>query len=105
MSENVIQFSVQVPVKLKRDNAWIIASCPPLDVHSQGRSEDEAINNLVEAIQLFIESCFERGTLEQILKAAGFKPVRYLEEAQSQNRTINVPLSLLAAKNAEARTY
>jgi len=52
-----------------------ISSCPILDVVSQGETEEEAKNNLVEAVTAFAISCFERGTLEKVLEQCGFKPV------------------------------
>lgn len=47
----------------KREGDWFIAHCPPLDVTTQGRTLAEAKANLVEASELFIASCLERGTL------------------------------------------
>lgn len=104
MSTRSIQFSVQVAIQVKQEGKWFIASCPALDVHSQGQSEKEALHNIGEAIQLFIESCYERGVLEQVLKQSGFQPGRDSVEMHDENHVINVPLSLVA-KNAEARSY
>lgn len=39
---------------------------------SQARAEAEA--NLREALVLFIESCVQRGTLEQVRRAGGMRP-------------------------------
>jgi len=104
MGERSIQFSVQVSIQVKREGMWFIASCPALDLHSQGRSEKEALDNVGEAIQLFVESCYERGTLEQVLKESGFQPGKGSVEVRDENHVINVPLSLVA-RNAEARPY
>lgn len=38
---------------LKRVGDWYIAWCPPLDITTQGRTQAEAKNNLVEAASLF----------------------------------------------------
>ncbi len=56
---------------LKRAGDSYVAYCPPLDLTTQGRSESEAKKNLLEAAQLFIRSCLERGTLDQALKELG----------------------------------
>ncbi len=40
---------------LEREGDWVVAHCPELDVASQGRSLDEALANLREAISLFLE--------------------------------------------------
>lgn len=61
---------------LKRESGWYIAHCPPLDITTQGRTASEAKKNLLEASQLFILSCLERGTLDQALKELGFVPLK-----------------------------
>jgi len=75
-----MKVKVQAEFKLfgvvKRDGDWYIAHCPPLDLTTQGRTLAEAKKNLVEASQLFILSCFERGTLDQALKELGFVPLK-----------------------------
>ena len=63
-----------VPAEVRRDGAYFVAGCPPLDVFSQGESEESALVNLAEALQLFVESCQERETLEAVLEDCGFRP-------------------------------
>ncbi len=41
---------------IEREADGFVALCPELDVASQGDSVEEARNNLVEAIELFLES-------------------------------------------------
>src|SRR5208283_6202630 len=60
---------------IKRQRRWYIAHCPPLDITTQGRSEEEARQNLIEASELFVVSCFERGTFEQALRELGWHVV------------------------------
>ena len=38
-----------------QEDKWFIAQCLEVDVSSQGKSEDEAINNLREALELYFE--------------------------------------------------
>jgi predicted RNase H-like HicB family nuclease len=75
-----MKVTVQAEFKLfgvmKRQGDWYIAHCPPLDITTQGRTLAEAKKNLVEASELFIVSCLERGTLDQALKELGFKPLK-----------------------------
>lgn len=97
-----VTFHVDVPVCVKQEGRWYVAACFPLDLYTQGNTEDEAVNNLVEALQLFIESCYERGTLEKALKDLGFKPSHKHAKPHDGDRVISVPLPLLA-RNAEAR--
>ena len=37
------------------EDKWFVAQCLEVDVASQGKSEDEAINNLKEALELYFE--------------------------------------------------
>lgn len=69
----VIQTQVELFGVLKKKDGWYIAHCPPLDVTTQGRTADEARKNLVEAADLFVTSCFERGTFEQALRELGWR--------------------------------
>ncbi len=57
---------------IKQQDGWYIAHCPPLDLTTQGKTEPEAKKNLVEACELFVISCFERGTFEQALRELGW---------------------------------
>src|SRR5438876_1255485 len=56
----------------KKADGWYIAHCPPLDVTTQGKTLAEAKRNLIEASELFIISCLERGTLDLALRELGF---------------------------------
>lgn len=61
---------------MKREGDWYIAHCPPLDVATQSGTMAEAKKNLVEACELFITSCLERGTLEPAVRELGFVPIK-----------------------------
>lgn len=50
-----------------------VSFCPDFDIASQGRTEEEAEKNLIEAIIDFITTCLEMGTLHQVLTDCGFK--------------------------------
>ena len=56
-----------------REGDVYVSYWPTLDVYSQGDTEHEAEANLAEAIQLFIASCEERGTLDAIIAAQGLE--------------------------------
>jgi predicted RNase H-like HicB family nuclease len=38
-----------------RENEWFIAQCLEIDVASQGSTQDEALANLREALELYLE--------------------------------------------------
>ena len=40
---------------ISQDNGWFVAQCLEVDVASQGKTEDEAIKNLTEALELYFE--------------------------------------------------
>ena len=50
-----------------------VAYSPKLDLSSCGNTIDEARNNLKRAVQLFLEEADKMGTLEEILKEAGYE--------------------------------
>ena len=41
---------------VEHEGAWYVALCPELDVASQGHTVAEALANLREAVQLYLES-------------------------------------------------
>jgi len=93
-----VTFTVSLPYRLKKRGKWFLTSCEILDVHSQGKTELRAIENLKEALELFIVSCVERGTLETVLKDCGFTPVSISKRKTPVRRPkhcIDVPISFL----------
>lgn len=45
--------------------------CPELGVASQGETIEEAKKNIVEAVELYLESAKELGILDEVLDGAG----------------------------------
>ncbi|MFQ6056614.1 MAG: type II toxin-antitoxin system HicB family antitoxin [Methanosarcinales archaeon] len=41
---------------IEKEENWYVASCPELEVASQGKSIEDALNNLKEAVELYIET-------------------------------------------------
>ena len=94
-------FHFNVPAETIEKERWFVASCYILDVHSQGKTIDQAKENLKEALTLFFISCYEMGTLEEVLKESGFKPASLSTEdetAQSYD-FIDVPLPFVISDN------
>jgi predicted RNase H-like HicB family nuclease len=58
-------------VRRDTNERWV-AVCPSIDVASQGTDADDARRCLDEAVQLWFESCIERGTLERALQESHF---------------------------------
>ena len=98
-----IRFELSVPVATRPDSVGYIACCPPLDVYSQGPTEDVAVRNLVEALELFLASCYRRGQLDRVLKDCGFEldqnPESPLPDTQ---RMVRIPVPLVSGAEAQA---
>jgi len=94
----IVQFKAKLPYSIKKRKKWYIISCPILDIHSQGDTESQAKKNLIEAISLFLTSCFERGTLDKSLKECGFESFNLSEFTKIPKygkNFIEVPLPFL----------
>ncbi|HYS70962.1 MAG TPA: type II toxin-antitoxin system HicB family antitoxin [Thermoplasmata archaeon] len=46
---------VRLSAVVHREGKWFVAHCPELDVASQGRSVEESLTNLREALELRLE--------------------------------------------------
>ena len=47
--------SFQLTAVIERDEDWFVATCPEVDVVSQGKTVEDARANLLEAVELFLE--------------------------------------------------
>ena len=78
---------VKTPIRLKYQplvwfhDGMFIARTLPLDVVSAGKSEEEALRNLEEVVQIFIEETLEMGTLADILEETGYAQIGEIWEA------------------------
>ncbi len=102
--ETTFVFTIRFPTSFIEEEAdRVVALCATLDVMSQGANRQEAKRNLVAAVELFVESCFERGVLDRVLKECGGKIGR---EAPTKPHwlIIDVPMPLVAQQHAETRT-
>ena len=94
---------VEVHFKPVNDGRWKgwIASCPSLDIVTQGEDFERAQANLQEALALFVESCLKRGTLEQVLKEAGYSPVEMNTVSQAAKEYLHT--QVLSPSERECR--
>jgi predicted RNase H-like HicB family nuclease len=70
---SVITLQIKLETLTRKDGDQWLAWCLPLDVMSQGNTHKAALAGLREAIQLWFESCIQRGVLDEALKEAGFQ--------------------------------
>jgi predicted RNase H-like HicB family nuclease len=93
-----VTVQVSLPISITKKEKYFFSCCPILDVWSQGETELIAVDNLREALQLFLIDCFERGTLDKVLKDCGFiaqkKPLPK-KQRMIPSREINVPLPFI----------
>jgi len=97
-----ITFTLYLPFFVKKEEKYFISCCSPLDIWSQGETNQKAEENLKEAVHLFLTDCFERGTLEKVLKDCGFVPLkRGLQKIPrpSSHREMEIPLPFIIDQN------
>lgn len=63
-----IEFQTQV----WKEGKMFVSYAPQLDVSSCGNTIEQARKNIIEAVELFLETAEEMGTLKQILEESGF---------------------------------
>ncbi len=102
-ASSMIRFTLTTSIEMRSENDLFYASCPWLDVHGQGETEHSAKNNLIEALQLFIGSCYERGVLEKVLADCGLKladsQTSRLSTPANIGQKIDVPVDLSVTHN------
>lgn len=74
-----------------------MAHTPELDLSSCGGTKERAVENLREAVRLFLEEAERMGTLAQILEEAGYLKRRSRLEGPKFIGTLIVSLPLPAA--------
>jgi len=50
----------------------VVSHCPALNIYSHGATKEEAKLALISTVQLFVETCYQRNTLGNVLRKAGF---------------------------------
>lgn len=78
-----IRLEVKLTGYVRRDGRKWTAVCPAVGVASQGRDRADAERCLQQAVELWIDSCVERGTLDQALRECGFRPVGWEEPSSA----------------------
>ena len=105
ISENdgadIVRIDARLTVEIiPAEEGGYCVSCPALrGVHSQGGTVKEAKANIKEAVECFIETCFERGILRDALARRGFfapdKPRRRRRKAAPPNaRIARIPVRI-----------
>lgn len=85
MSEGV-EITLRVTAYIRRAGRTWSAVAPRFGVASQGRDSEGAKRSLKEALELWVESCVDRGTLEQALREVGFRPTPWGSSTEGSDR-------------------
>jgi len=102
-----LELIFRLPIAIKKDQVGYVSHCPPLDVWSQGNTKAEARKNIREAVSLFVVSCIERGTLDEVMKECGFQPIRQAQTKKSgkmrssNNIDVSIPFSVTQSAGAD----
>jgi len=64
-----MQSQLEFSAVITKDGKWYVALCPELDIASQGKSIEEALKNLKEAAELYLED------EDAKLPEAGYRPI------------------------------
>ena len=89
-----VTFTISFPIEVKKEVRYFVASCPTLDVWACGKTQNGAVNNLKDTLQLFLAHCFDHGTLEMVLKGCGFTSLKksLCQDSARRLDEIDVPL-------------
>ncbi len=95
-----VDFKIATRIGVRYDDEvrqWV-SVCPALDLYSQGDTEEQAISNIHEAVSQFLGTCYEIGTLNQVLQERGF----HREERRSSD-PLTIPITDVEEQGAYAK--
>lgn len=82
-------------VIVKQEDKGYSVICSELNVASQGETFEESIDNIKEAVELYIESAEELGTLDEVLERLGLTRDDLQKKSIVPNVvTANVPIEI-----------
>ena len=91
---------IQFTTRIFKEGRTYVAHALELDVSSCGGTKHKSIENLREAVRLFLQEADKMGTLDQILQEAGYR--RAKEKIASPKfigvQRMSLPLPLTHAK-------
>ena len=81
----------------QKDEKNIVAYCPVLDLSTCGKTIEEAKENFVECLKIYLEETVRHGTLEKDLLKLGWRPnvknLTMIPPVQERHR--NIPFHIL----------
>jgi predicted RNase H-like HicB family nuclease len=88
---SVVTIGVQLEAAFRQEGEYWLAWCLPLDVMTQAETKEAASIALKEAVELWFESCIERGVLEEALAEVGFRPIKPRDHNQASKVQVSEP--------------
>ena len=64
--------TIETDIRIWREGKHYIAHALPIDVSSAGDTPDSARKALLEAVELFVATARQHGTLDEILEECGY---------------------------------
>ncbi len=68
-----LQLQFNLPVSVLKEGRKFVAYSPALDLSTSGSTYEEARRRFEEAVRIFFQEIYERGTSEEVLKELGWK--------------------------------
>lgn len=85
---------IQFTTRVFKDGRSFVAHALELDVSSCGGTKERAVRNLKTAVRLFLEEADRMGTLDQILREAGYRQASgRVRRALISVQQVNLPLT------------
>jgi predicted RNase H-like HicB family nuclease len=67
--------SLQLTAVIERDDNWYVATCPEVDIVSQGKTIESARSNLLEAVEAFFEDASPSEVRRRLKKETYIMPL------------------------------
>lgn len=67
-----VKFNISLQINILREGNRFVAHTPALDFSTSGKTLEEAYRRFNEAVKLFLEECYEAGTLDEVFKEMGW---------------------------------
>ena len=83
-------YAVKLSLQIRRDDRDWVAWCPVIDVATQARTKRRALDGLIEAVELWFESCISRGVLGRALQESGFRRVSGASGGEDASESVAV---------------
>lgn len=103
MESEVARYNVRLQAWFRREGREWLAWCPTIEVMTQDRTKSGALASLREAVQLWFESCIDRGVLGEALAEAGFSTIAPGEPIRGANSVTAIHRPRRAARKAAGR--